>query len=318
MAKEPEESAAVDRAESHGEPPPWQFSLMGVLFVTANVAVALALSRWLGWGFLLLAAMAGSVCLVYWIHKQRIRADPKRHDRGFPILGLVVSILVLVFLMALFLPVIGNHRDGRPRSRTSVCAFNLFQIGTALHAYHDQWGTYPPAYVADENGRPMHSWRVLILPHLGESALYEQYRFDEPWDGPNNALLGETSPSLFQCLSDTDPNNADYVVVVGPGTMFPGAQARSYDDVTDSAAKTILVIELANSPYHWMEPRDLTMDELLAEVEAGNAQAAFGVHFGNANAVFVDGHAGTISSSIDKESLKAMLTVAGDDNLEEE
>jgi len=42
--------------------------------------------------------------------------------------------------------------------------------GLALFNYHDDYGSYPPAYIADESGRPMHSWRVLILPYLGRSS----------------------------------------------------------------------------------------------------------------------------------------------------
>ena len=47
-------------------------------------------------------------------------------------------------------------------------------------------GAFPAAYVADENGRPMHSWRVALLPFLEQSDLYSQYNFNEPWDSPEN------------------------------------------------------------------------------------------------------------------------------------
>jgi hypothetical protein len=63
---------------------------------------------------------------------------------------------------------------------------NLKQIGLALRNYHDAYGRFPPAYVADGHGPPMHSRRVLILPWLEKREIYDRYRFDEPWDGPNN------------------------------------------------------------------------------------------------------------------------------------
>ena len=47
------------------------------------------------------------------------------------------------------------------------------QIGVALHNYHDAHGCFPPAYIADANGRPMHSWRILLLAFLSESALLQ-------------------------------------------------------------------------------------------------------------------------------------------------
>ena len=56
-------------------------------------------------------------------------------------------------------------------------------------------------YVADATGRPMHSWRVLILPFLEQQSLYEQYDFREPWDGPNNIQLLGNMPDVFSCPS---------------------------------------------------------------------------------------------------------------------
>src|SRR5262245_38698724 len=72
----------------------------------------------------------------------------------------------------------GGHRTASQRSQ---CKNNMKQIGLALHNYAEMYGSFPPAYIADDNGRPMHSWRVLILPFIDQVPLYNQYRFDEPW-----------------------------------------------------------------------------------------------------------------------------------------
>ena len=99
----------------------------------------------------------------------------------------VRAALLLVILCGLgFGIVIPPLREKRHQVE---CAANLTKIGLAMHAYHEAYGCFPPAFVADTRGRPMHSWRVLILPFAGERALYEAYRFDEPWDGPNNRHL---------------------------------------------------------------------------------------------------------------------------------
>ena len=52
---------------------------------------------------------------------------------------------------------------------------HLKQIGLAVHIYHDAYGTFPPAYRAENSGRPLLSWRVLILPYLGQEALYRHF-----------------------------------------------------------------------------------------------------------------------------------------------
>lgn len=68
---------------------------------------------------------------------------------------------------------------------------HLRQIGLALHSFHATFNRFPPAIVVGPDGKPWHSWRVLLLPYLDERALYEEYKWDEPWDGPNNRRLIE-------------------------------------------------------------------------------------------------------------------------------
>ncbi|MEZ6062675.1 MAG: DUF1559 domain-containing protein [Planctomycetaceae bacterium] len=71
-----------------------------------------------------------------------------------------------------------------PQAREQVAAThslaNLKQIGLALLNYHDIHGSYPPAYIAGDDGRPAHSWRVLILPFIDNQPLYDQYDFRYP------------------------------------------------------------------------------------------------------------------------------------------
>ena len=48
---------------------------------------------------------------------------------------------------------------------------------------HDFW---PPAVLVGPDGKPWHSWRVLLLPYLGHRDLFEQYEFSQPWDSAKN------------------------------------------------------------------------------------------------------------------------------------
>ena len=54
--------------------------------------------------------------------------------------------------------------------------------------------------------------------------LYNKYDFSEPWNGPNNIKLLDSMPSNFACPSrfDNPTKLTSYVVITGPGTMFPG------------------------------------------------------------------------------------------------
>jgi hypothetical protein len=77
-------------------------------------------------------------------------------------------------------------------------------LGRAIHNYYSANGCFPPAYIADKNRRPMHSWRVLLLPYLGENRLYGMYHFDEPWDGPSNRALADRMPAVVRRLRHGD------------------------------------------------------------------------------------------------------------------
>src|SRR5262249_27690932 len=71
---------------------------------------------------------------------------------------------------------------GRVRDAAARVPCTLAGLHLALHLYHDAHGGLPPAVLYSKDGKPLHSWRVLILPHIEESKLYEEFRLDEPWD----------------------------------------------------------------------------------------------------------------------------------------
>jgi hypothetical protein len=175
---------------------------------------------------------------------------------------IVVLIVIAQTLVGLLLPAVQVARES---SRRAACANNLKQIALALLGYHDTYGRFPPAYVADANGKPMHSWRVLILPYLERTPLYDAYDFDEPWDGPNNSKLATSIPREYQCPSaDRNGPTTNYVAVIGPGTAWPGDKTTAIDEFRDGTSNTILIVETPRSDIHWMEPRDLSLDDALS------------------------------------------------------
>jgi hypothetical protein len=203
--------------------------------------------------------------------------------------------------------------------RRSQCRNNLKQIGLALHSYHDAYGCLPPAFVADSNGRPMHSWRVLLLPFLENPDVYEQYRFDEPWDGPNNRQLHDTIVGVFNCPSETCslPDRAststNYVAIVGPGTGWPGEASTTFSDFKDGTSLTLLVVEVANSGIHWMEPRDLHVMQMSPTVNGKSGQGISSKHTSGAHVLLADGAVRFLRDELSTDALRAMISAhAGD------
>ncbi len=130
--------------------------------------------------------------------------------------------------------------------------------------------------VKGPDGRPWHSWRVLILknaPHT-YSDLYDAYRFDEPWDGPHNAQLAGRIGEFYRRrgLNPNEPFHTSFVAVVGPETAWPGAESRSKKDIRDGPSNTILLVEMAESGIPWMKPEDLNFDRMTFQVNEGSGK----------------------------------------------
>jgi len=113
-----------------------------------------------------------------------------------------------------------------------------------------------------------HSWRIELLPHLEYPALYQQYDFNEPWDGPNNSKLQSQMPTLFSCPSHRYGRNSKikdgyttYKLVNGPGTAFETGSKLGFAELSDGSSNTIGLIEDNANPVNWMEPRDFTAEE---------------------------------------------------------
>ena len=75
---------------------------------------------------------------------------------------------------------------------------NMKQIGLAMFNYACQYKTLPPAYTTDKNGKPLLSWRVLLLPYMDEDGLYKQFHLDEPWDSEHNKPLVAQMPQTYR------------------------------------------------------------------------------------------------------------------------
>ena len=196
----------------------------------------------------------------------------------------------------------------------SVCRNNLQQITRALQQYQLLHGEFPPAYVADANGKPMHSWRVFLLPYLERQDLFNAYRWDEPWDGPNNKKLHEVPMRIFSCPSDDRQlykNKTSYLALVGPQTCFPHVGTRSLNDIADGPDKTILLVEVRGSGIHWLEPRDISPAQYEALVRKASPNHFLRNHPGYGFVSYADGNVSTIPDTISPTDLWALMTIAG-------
>ena len=181
-------------------------------------------------------------------------------------------------------------------------------MGIALQLYSNRYGSFPPAYLADADGQPTHSWRVLVLPFIGDpelEQLYSRYDFDEPWDGPHNRQLAEQTPEMF-CYTDREnPQETNFLAVVGPETGWPGSATRSLPEIRDSPEFTIALVEVAHSGIHWMEPRDMTLEQAIVGVNARQEGPYISSdHSTGAKVLWYDGRVTSLPDSISADTLR--------------
>jgi prepilin-type processing-associated H-X9-DG protein len=231
---------------------------------------------------------------------------------AFLLIGGMILIDVISMLIALLLPSINAAREA---ARRTNCSRNLKELGIAMLHYREFHGTFPPAFIADKNGKPMHSWRAMLLPYLegGPESPGAKYNFDEPWDSPGNRRVTDVSLSYFFCPSHGDRGRpiTNYMMVVGPHSISDGPHGRKSAEITDDAANTIMLVEVADSDVRWAEPKDLGFDQLDFKINSQAKQAIGSQHPGGASVVFCDGHVEFLNDSTPPERIKAMLTIDG-------
>lgn len=183
------------------------------------------------------------------------------------------------------------------------------QIMLAMYNYQDiNNNTFPPAVLYGPDGKTPYSWRVALLPYLGQNELYKEYKFDEPWDGPNNIKLVARMPAVFACPDDEQALKShftSYFVPVGPGTLFPDRkEGMRIADITDETSNTIAVVE-AKRPIPWTKPEDIKIVDGLPEKPIGQLHPE-GFEIGLA-----DGSIRFLRGTIDPITLKLLFTRAG-------
>lgn len=195
-------------------------------------------------------------------------AQPRpRVTPGGWMLRVLLGVIVLWVIGYLLLPSGGHPRSFADRLQSSN---NLKYIGLALHNYHDTYRNLPPAFFPDEDGKPMHSWRVLILPLVEEEDLYQQYHFDKPWDAPENLKLVEQIPEVYTSPYDREQRKlglTPYQAVSAPGTVMGTTRAARWDDLSRSNTPRIMVVADFDDPVPWTKPEDISPAEIIARIQ---------------------------------------------------
>ncbi len=185
---------------------------------------------------------------------------------GWTLVETLISLGLFSLLLGILLSAVQNVRESAARAK---CANRMRQIGIALHEYESARGRLPPgAYARLRSPAPeaVLSWMALILPQMGETALYAQAVAAcalDPWPLHNPPHAGlATTVAAYVCPDDTitapqtdrwgrTVSFTSYLGVSGaslPGLNHVvagvfGASGCKLTDVTDGTSSTLMVGE---------------------------------------------------------------------------
>jgi type II secretory pathway pseudopilin PulG len=246
------------------------------------------------------------------LRKDRPAMLNRRSRPGFTMLELVVVLVIIFVLIALLLPA---RRSAREPARRTQCKNNLKQIGLALHNYHDRYGSFPPAFTVDTEGKPLHSWRTLILPFLDQEPIYNQIDLSKPWDDPANAFASATRLPAYSCRSAMlkEPHLTTYLGVVGEAAFFHPTVTRKMADFGRlGTSEKIAVLDVdAEHAVPWMSPMDSTPKYLLTFGPKSKQSHSHGLQV-----LHVDGTVQFLSEDLPMEGRQKMLVMPSESTRE--
>jgi prepilin-type processing-associated H-X9-DG protein len=182
---------------------------------------------------------------------------------------------------------------------------NLKEIALAFHNYASVFNGKWASDILDKNGKPLLSWRVVILPYIEEDTLYKQFKLDEPWDSPNNKKLIEKMPKIYAPIRvKAAAGTTFYQTFSGEGAIFAKNKTDyKIPSIPDGTSNTGLVFE-AGEPVVWTKPADIPFDEKKPLPKLG------GMFDGVCNVAMCDGSVKRLKKDADEKELKKLIMPA--------
>jgi len=157
---------------------------------------------------------------------------------------------------------------------------SLHNIREGFRDYDEAHGHLPPTTTTDAKSGERSSWRIEVYQshvHLGfitapktngnDSIDYDRHK---AWNDPDNLRLQGLGAWLFrytqvdacppgQSMGKASIYTTYYKAITGPSTAFDSAKPPSLKELPNAL---ILVARVEHSDTHWMEPGDLSIEQL--------------------------------------------------------
>lgn len=191
-----------------------------------------------------------------------------------------LGLLVVLFLLAWPLGIVPCNAQAPDSPKTDPIPENswdrshsyhpLSRLTLALRDFDDEYGHLPQRAIRSDEGERLLSWRVALLPFIGQQELHQKFHLDEPWDSDHNRKLLPLMPDIFTIglIEASAPavskGKTRVVLPLIEGSLWYGDDGRlpRIKDVTDGTANTIgLLIAPPGADVIWTKPEDFSMNK---------------------------------------------------------
>ncbi|WP_404310420.1 DUF1559 family PulG-like putative transporter [Neorhodopirellula lusitana] len=244
-------------------------------------------------------------------------STPKRKRSVAWVVAAVMMLLIVGAAVIAIAQVGGSAAQRVRQGRERMASIrNLEKIALALNAYAADHGTYPAPAILGQGGKPLLSWRVQILPYLGEEELFDRFNLNERWDSEENQMLSyQDMPAVYRHSSSQGwATDTVYHLVTGTGTLFPASGPLGPKQVLDGAGKTILCVE-ARKASNWTEPVDVDAITAGGKINSTGGSDLGGVTEGGVCVVTVDGRGHFLAESTPAMTVNALVSPKGGEPL---
>ncbi len=145
----------------------------------------------------------------------------------------------------------------------------LRNLALGILNYESAYRYFPPPLASrGPEGPTGLSWRVHILPFIGEQTLFNKFAIDEPWDSDTNIKLLPKMPDVYsdygaKLLAPVN-GKAGYTTVVAPlseNTILGAPRNITFSAITDGSSNTVLLLVVKDSmAVPWTAPQGYVFD----------------------------------------------------------
>lgn len=178
-------------------------------------------------------------------------------------------------------------------------------IELGLGNYKSIYGSWPsPARLA-QDGTLLYSWRFQLAPYMINYRIGGNYKTD--WRSQDNSRWRNKVHEYFSIGDNPLETETRYFGIAGKRAAFDLANSHTRESFP---VQLIMVMEVADSGVHWMEPGDYDVDALLAAT-GKLGDAVKGILPDRFYVMFANGEVWALSPETPMETVKPFFTIDG-------